>query len=188
MLSAPFHGISRWPCLLGRNSWWTQVPLPGPRGWPVWLKASPSLSFAFPEQHQPHPYDSFCFPPTTKPLRLSSLPPAKNVLLLLSRGLVPPPVARRGPSSKHSKGEGFGRERWQNWFLPWQKSGARSSFLFLSLRTRPCRRFKAAMRPAQPLLDASPSLLFCLSHVCRNPKGLHARCGRGCIAVMTYWI
>lgn len=133
-------------------------------------------------------YDSFCFPPTTKPLRLSSSPPAKNVLLLLSRGLVPPPVARRGPSSKHSKGRGFGRERWQNWFLPWQKSGARSSFLFLSLRTRPCRRFKAAMRPAQPLLDASPSLLFCLSHVRRNPKGLHARCGRGCIAVITHWI
>lgn len=53
---------------------------------------------------------------------------------------------------------------------------------FFSLRTRPCRRFKAAMRPAQPLLDASPSLLFCLTCTqkpeklaCKMPTGLH-RC------------
>jgi hypothetical protein len=123
MLSAPFHGISRRPCLLGRNSWWTQVPLPGSRGWPVWLKALPSLSFAFPEHHQPHPYDSFCFPPSTKPF--ASLPSRHRKMccfchrvgqfLFLSPAEVDDSSSRGGCHSPRANiPRGCSAERWQN--------------------------------------------------------------------------
>lgn len=44
MFSAPFHGISRRPCLLGRNSWWAQVPLPGEPGPQGWARVAQSVA------------------------------------------------------------------------------------------------------------------------------------------------